>query len=559
MPSETGSVSQRGSTSKSSQSRLPIKIDPSKQYRISHVLDGHSSDVRALSLLEQKEGTEAKREIFQSASRDETVRTWFRPISNHEKAGTNLPSSWYRGITLQGKRFQNAVASLEIDKDQGLTMMGGLDARILVYKLDLSGNEKSKVSDEPIQIIQEHYDNVCHLSLSSQDRTPKDAPRLLISASWDATARVYALFPDAKIGHKWKPLHFLKGHERSVLEAQIVSAEPDNERYLTVSADLTIRYWHAEKVIKTFTGHTDVIRSIALCPINVSDISGDKSNKTSFAGLKVQEEIFATCSNDGTIKLWNLKKAEEGKSSSQDSSLATLIPKQKDGTPILDLIFSVRFAGTDAKGNRLLISGGEGGRVYIWNMDTEEEVLEILQPVSTCWDVLFLPYSGDIVTADSDNKIRVYTQTTYNSGFMAAEHRSEQRGKESLTELSRAEIEEHNKQCDQVAQNRIRADIIATEADTGQQDNIVNGQHYDAVLKIDVSDDSEPLSLPINKGGELPMLEAQSEFEPMLIKLSFLSLTDDPRTKAKEFIQQNSLSERYEDDIVAFIQQVGPK
>lgn len=28
-------------------------------------------------------------------------------------------------------------------------------------------------------------------------------------------------------------------------------------------------------------------------------------------------------------------------------------------------------------------------------------------------------------------------------------------------------------------------------------------QQYDAVLKIDVSDDAEPLSLPINRGGTL--------------------------------------------------------
>lgn len=45
----------------------------------------------------------------------------------------------------------------------------------------------------------------------------------------------------------------------------------------------------------------------------------------------------------------------------------------------------------------------------------------------------------------------------------------------------------------------------------------------------------------------------------MLIYHLSRSLTDDPRAKAKAFIQQYSLSERYEDDIVAFIQQVGPK
>ncbi|PWN36043.1 WD40 repeat-like protein [Meira miltonrushii] len=513
--SDKGDAAQHASTSASPQPRQPIKIDLSKEYRISHVLEGHSSDVRALSSFEQVDGFER----FQSASRDETVRSWFRPIP---KSGFGPPPTWYKWITLHGKRYQNAVASVNLSEDEGMTVMGGLDARILVYKLNFTGESQPKDLDEPIQIIQEHHDNVCHLSISSKDRTPEGAPRLLISASWDATSRVYALLPDAKIGHKWKALHFLKGHERSVLEAQVVSAEPGNERYLTVSADLKIRYWHADKVVKTFTGHADVIRSIALLPLDASKL--DSNTTTS----------FATCSNDGTIKLWSLEDLAREETSSKDTSLATLIPRQKDGTPILDLIFSVRFAGTNENGDRLLISGGEGGRVYIWNVDTQEEVLQILQPVTTCWDVLFLPSSGDIVTADSDNKIRVYTQRNQKTGFMAAEHRQEQKAKGLQVELSREEIEEFNKQCDQLAQSRVRADIIASETDSGHDDNVIDGQRYDAVLKIDVSDDSEPLSLPINKG-------------------------DDPRTKAKAFIQQYSLSERYEDDIVAFIQQVGPK
>ncbi|MCO5555833.1 hypothetical protein L7F22_009378 [Adiantum nelumboides] len=475
--------------STSIQTRSPAQIDISKQYRISHILEGHSSDVRALSYFEQIDGMER----IQSASRDETVRSWIRPIP--KASGIAPPPTWYKWLTLHGKRYQNAVASLNLNEDEGLTVMGGLDARILVYKFKFFDDEKKlKKLDEPIQIIQEHHDNVCHLSISSQDRTPKDAPRLLISASWDATARVYALLPDAKIGHKWKSLHFLKGHERSVLEAQIVSAEPGNERYLTVSADLTIRYWHAEKVIKTFTGHVDVIRSIALLPVNASNVPSESE------GFKNQKELFATCSNDGTIKLWSLDDGEGENTSSSDTSLATLIPKKEDGTPILDLVFSVRFAGINANGDRLLVSGGEGGKVYIWNIDTQKEILQILQPVTTCWDVLFLPSSGDIVTADSDNKIRVYTQRVLNTGFMASEHRFQQKERGLQVELNKEEIQKYNEQCDQLAQSKVRADIIATEA--GQQENIFDGQHYDAVLKIDVSDDSEPLSLPINKGGK---------------------------------------------------------
>lgn len=419
------------------------KIDISKPWRIAHVLEGHTSDVRALGIRDDGNLGDIDYEMFESASRDETVRTWFRKIPDHSNARSGPPSGWFNGVRLHGNRYQNAVVHLRLG-DEGVTIMGGLDGRILLYKFNyFQRDEHNKMPDltEPNQIVHDHYDNVCHLSLSAADRTPKNADRVLISASWDGTSRTWLLCQDDKSGKKLKPLHHLKGHQRSVLDAQIVSAEPEKEEYLTCSADFSIRYWLGEETKMVFNGHTDVVRSIAILP--------------NPKGFDVKEpdvkELFATCSNDGTIKLWSLNDQNHTKEGT-DNSLSTLIPKEKDGTPILDLMFSVRSAGADVEnGHRLLVSGGEGGRVYIWNVETQEEVMQILQPVTTCWDVIFLPLSGDIATADSDSKIRVYTQRRNNTEFLATENQIEQQSKGILVELSAQEVEEHNKECEKIA------------------------------------------------------------------------------------------------------------
>lgn len=50
----------------------------------------------------------------------------------------------------------------------------------------------------------------------------------------------------------------------------------------------------------------------------------------------------------------------------------------------------------------------------------------------------------------------------------------------------------------------LQAEIIVeqgAEPSRSSCDNIFEGKQYDAILKIDVSDDAEPLPLAINKGG----------------------------------------------------------
>ena len=53
---------------------------------------------------------------------------------------------------------------------------------------------------------------------------------------------------------------------------------------LTASADRTVKLWRGEACVRTFSGHTDAVRTLACLP-----------------GLG-----FLSGSNDGTVRLWEL-------------------------------------------------------------------------------------------------------------------------------------------------------------------------------------------------------------------------------------------------------------
>jgi len=126
-----------------------------------------------------------------------------------------------------------------------MTLLGGLDARILAFEAKSSYSEKPQTKLE--QTIHDHYDNVCDLSIF--DGKASQTQTLLISASWDCTSKVWKL--DEKDGEIWSHLHTLKGHERAVWAAQVVSAEEGKETYLTGEIAYNMSKTHFIKILLT--------------------------------------------------------------------------------------------------------------------------------------------------------------------------------------------------------------------------------------------------------------------------------------------------------------------
>lgn len=74
---------------------MAVVIDSSKPWRLSYILEGHTSDVKGVYASVVDDSVE----LIHSASRDETGRSWYREGFNH----------FQRGASYQGHRFQNAV------------------------------------------------------------------------------------------------------------------------------------------------------------------------------------------------------------------------------------------------------------------------------------------------------------------------------------------------------------------------------------------------------------------------------------------------------------------
>jgi hypothetical protein len=86
---------------------MPHSIDPVGPWRLSHILEGHSSDVKAVSA----SSVDEEIELIHTASRDETGRSWFR--------NKNQLESFQRGSSYQGNRYQNSVNYIKNTSEKG--------------------------------------------------------------------------------------------------------------------------------------------------------------------------------------------------------------------------------------------------------------------------------------------------------------------------------------------------------------------------------------------------------------------------------------------------------
>jgi phospholipase A-2-activating protein len=183
-----------------------------------------------------------------SASRDKSVRSWFR-------IGANAFSE--NKIYLGHTNFVNSLAFLKptTEYTNGLIISGSSDKTINVFDLENA--------QDPIYSLIGHSENVCAL-----DVTPSG---YVVSGSWDKTAKIWK---------NWQEACTLKGHSHAVWAVLAV----DDDLIFTGSADKTIIKWQNGKRVQTLSGHTDCVRSLALLP----DIG------------------FVSCGNDSTLRVWTL-------------------------------------------------------------------------------------------------------------------------------------------------------------------------------------------------------------------------------------------------------------
>lgn len=265
-----------------------------------------------------------------TGSRDQTARLW-------EGRGTELVcTTIFRGHA----RYIMSVATVapSAEYPNGLIVTGSLDQTINVYDPQIDAG--------PLQQLTGHTDAVCCVTLASDGA--------LLSSSWDGTAKVWRDF---------KCTTTLKGHERSVLG---ITAHPTQPVLVTCSADLKVKLWtHAGVCTKTFEGHTDVIRAI----------------------VSLDQQHFATCANDGTVRVWSYERGQTMVIPAHDSFIYSLTPIP--GATGLDLA-----------------TGSEDGTVKIWRGGAH--VQTIAMPATSIWS-LSCRANGDLIVGSDDGIARIFS------------------------------------------------------------------------------------------------------------------------------------------------------
>jgi len=436
-------------------------------YKLSRRLVGHEQDVRGVVSPENGK--------IISSSRDGTTRSWDFGTEGNVTSTIKFHSP--------SNSFINAV---EYIPDRSLVASGGQDAMIYLSEYH------SFDTDSQFQLIG-HQGNVCSLHYSNGE---------LASGSWDCTGKVWDL-------DQFCVKFDLVGHEYSVWDIKVLGGN----KYLTCSADKTIRLWDGHHEVRKYVGHTDVVRKLAI-------LSPDK---------------FASCSNDGTIKIWSI-----------EGNLMTTLHGHESF--VYDL----------AVHHDTLISVGEDRTARIWKLDsnfTSGQIHQVITiPAISVWCVDTLP-NGDFVAGSSDNKLYVFTQS---SGRVASEaelnaFKSEVElssiSEQSLDQLNRTDIPSYDalknpgKTEGSVIMVKNAAGVIeahqwsggewvkigdvvgGTQSKTKQE---FDGQQWDYVFDVDIEDGAPPLKLPYN-------------------------INENPYVAAERFLSKNELPSSYTEEVVRFI------
>lgn len=442
-------------------------------YQLSATLEGHLQDVRDITVISS--------ERVASVSRDGSVRVWER----------SADSQWNGTIVHQSKEFLNAIT---YDSVNDALFFGGKESLINGVLL-----ETASMDADPTFTLIGHTSNVC--ALNADPHTSE-----LVSGSWDKTAKVWA---NGSVRYN------LDKHEASVWDAKSIPGRPDE--YVTVCADLGIRFWKQGSLTKTFKDiHTDVPRRIEFIPSGPDSLT------------------YATCSNDTLIKLFN----EEGKVTQTLSGHESFV-------------YDIKYNQSTGQ----LASCGEDRSLRVWDCATGEATQVIRLPAVSIWCVDFLP-NNDIIVGCSDNTVRIFTNDKsrvatpelleqFNEEVKSSSLNSQAMGFDESKLAPPETIQRPGKKEGQIVVVKSPAGALEAHqfsngawskvgevvgsSSTGSDKKVkYEGKDYDYVFDVDIEEGQPPLKLPVNT-------------------------SDNPYEAADKFIMRYDLPASYKDQIVNFI------
>jgi len=284
-----------------------------------------------------------------------------------------------------------------------------------------------------------------------------------------------------------------------------VSCDGHPDAAVTACADGLVRLWHGDQVTHVYKGHSGPVR--ALCPVSPS--SGQPDGFT-----------FASASNDGSIRVWDLAGNPAG----------TL--RGHDG----DFVYAL--AQINAQGGNGLVSSGEDGIIRVWSEVDGSLAQEVIVPALSVWCLNSLP-NGDLAAGCSDDRIWVFTRdetrladeattAVYEAGLAArkpkasapaalplstADDLKQPGSRTGEVKLVEADGKTNAWQWNRSEWVNLGEVVSGNEAEAEQtagDKSEHNGKMYDHVVSVDVSDDKPHLKLCFNESGKLVLVRAST-------------------------------------------------
>jgi WD40 repeat protein len=175
--------------------------------------------------------------------------------------------------------------------------------------------------------------------------------QLIASGSEDNTIKLWNL-------RTGQLLRTLTGHSEGI---RSVAISPDGKLLASGSDDKTIKLWNLDtgKLLRTLTGHSDIVQSVTISP---------------------DGKLLASGSNDKTVKLWNLQTGQEIRTLTGFSYFVVSVAISPDG--------------------QTLVSGAD--KIYLWHLPTGNLISTIPDPSGNVVASLAMTPDGETLVSGSN-------------------------------------------------------------------------------------------------------------------------------------------------------------